>query len=157
MRLLRMRPFLTGDRIALHARFVGTAALLLEPSREENMTIVSVSEGNLIVAVEGWDKLWSLHSRLVIPIQHVAGICADAKIAEGWWHGLRVGGTNLPGVITAGTFYHHGNWIFWDVHHPEKVIVVDLKDERYEKLIIEVADPSEAVVRLREALRSASS
>ena len=43
------------------------------------------------------------------------------------------------------------------MHHPEKVIVVDLKDERYEKLIIEVADPSEAVVRLREALRSASS
>jgi hypothetical protein len=38
-----------------------------------------------------------------------------------------------------------------------KVIVVDLKDERYEKLIIEVADPSEAVVGLREALRSASS
>ena len=65
------------------------------------MTIVSVSEGNLIVEVEGWDKLWSLHSRLVIPIQHVTGICADAKIAEGWWHGLRVGGTNLPGVITA--------------------------------------------------------
>lgn len=119
------------------------------------MTIVCVSEGNLIVEVEGWDKLWSLHSRLVIPIQHVTGICADAKIAEGWWHGLRVGGTNLPGVITAGTFYHHGNWIFWDVHHPEKVIVVDLKDERYEKLIIEVADPSEAVVRLREALHSA--
>jgi hypothetical protein len=93
----------------------------------------------------------------VIPTQHVTGIYADSKIAEGWWHGLRVGGTNLPGVITAGTFYHHGNWIFWDVHHPEKVIVVDLKDERYEKLIIEVADPSEAVVRLREALRSASS
>src|ERR1035437_876501 len=139
------------------SRFVGADAVLLERSSEENMTIVSVSEGNLIVEVEGWDKLWSLRSRLVIPIQHVTGICEDAKIAEGWWHGMRVAGAQVPGVITAGTFYHHGNCIFWDVHHPEKVIVVDLEDERYEKLIIEVADPSEAVVRLREALRSASS
>ena len=119
------------------------------------MTIVSVSEGNLIVEVEGWDKLWSLRSRLVIPVQHVIRVYADPAIAESWWKGLRVAGTHLPGVIAAGTFYSHGNWVFWDVHNPEKAIVVDLRDERYEKLIIEVPDPVDAVARLEAILPKA--
>jgi len=113
------------------------------------MTNVSISDRNLIVEVEGWDKLWSLRSHLVIPIGHVNRVYADPTIAEGWWHGFRVGGAEIPGVITAGTFYQHGNWIFWDVHNPENVIVIDLHDERYEKLIVEVADPSETVARLQ--------
>jgi hypothetical protein len=116
------------------------------------MTSVSVAQGNLIVEVKGWDKLWSLRSHLTIPLQHVSRVHADTTIAEGWWKGLRVGGTNLPGVITAGTFYHHGNWVFWDVHDPAKTIVIDLRDERYEKLIVEVADPVETVGRLSAAL-----
>jgi hypothetical protein len=118
------------------------------------MTTVNVSEGNLIVEVDGWDKLWSLRSRLVIPIQHVVRVYADPSIAIGWWQGLRVAGTHVPGVITAGTFYHHGNWVFWDVHHPEKAVVIDLRDERYEKLIVEVPDPAETVARLESAIGS---
>jgi len=37
--------------------------------------------------------------------------------------------------------------VFWDVHHPEKTIVIDLRDERYNELVVEVDDP-EAAVRL---------
>jgi hypothetical protein len=73
-------------------------------------------------------------------------------VAQSWWLGLRVAGTHVPGVIAAGTFYHHGNWVFWDVHNPENAVVVELRDERYEKLIIEVADPAETVARVREML-----
>lgn len=116
------------------------------------MTIISVSDGNLVFEVEGWDKLWSLRSRLVIPARHVIRVYADPNIAQGWWQGIRVGGTHIPGVITAGTFYQHGNWIFWDVHHPENAVVVDLRDERYAKLIVEVTDPPETVARVLSAL-----
>jgi len=116
------------------------------------MTTVSVSDGYLIVEVDGWDKLWSLKSRLVIPIQHVIRAYADSSIAESWWKGLRVAGTNVPGVIAAGTFYHHGTWVFWDIHNPERAVVVDLRDERYEKLIIEVPDPADTLAVLQAAL-----
>lgn len=61
-------------------------------------------------------------------------------------------GTNLPGVITAGTFYQDGERVFWDVHHPEKTIVIDLDDERYNELIVEVDDPEEAVKLIQTAL-----
>jgi hypothetical protein len=38
------------------------------------------------------------------------------------------------------------------VHHPEKTIVIDLQDERYTELIIEVADPQAAVELIQSAL-----
>ena len=31
--------------------------------------------------------------------------------------------------------------MFWDVHDPEKTVVIRLKDERYARLVIEVEDP----------------
>lgn len=116
------------------------------------MTIVSVTEGNLVVEMEGWDKLWALRSRLSIPINHVARVYADSTIAQSWWKGLKIAGADIPGVISAGTFYHHGKWVFWDVHNPESVVVIDLHDERYEKLIVEVADPADTVTRLQAVL-----
>jgi hypothetical protein len=119
------------------------------------MTEVSLSEGNLVLEVEGWDKLWSLKSRLVIPTEHVIGAYADSKIADAWWKGLRLAGTHVPGVIAAGTFYHHGDWVFWDVHNPENVVVIDLRHERYAKLIIEVSDPTDTVGRLQAGLSKA--
>jgi len=48
-------------------------------------------------------------------------------------------------VITAGTYYHRGQKNFWDVVKKRNAIVVELKDEKYKNLIIEVANPKEAL------------
>jgi len=74
------------------------------------------------------------------------------KPHAGWYHGIRMPGTNVPGVITAGTFYQDGKRVFWDVHHPEKTINIDLHDERYNELVVEVADPDAAVKLIQNAL-----
>jgi hypothetical protein len=58
----------------------------------------------------------------------------------------------VPGLFAAGTFYYHGETVFWDVHDPAQTIVVSLEHERYKKLIVEVADVPETVARLRGAL-----
>jgi hypothetical protein len=116
------------------------------------MVEIVVSGGSLVLHVKGADKLWALKSSLEIPLQHVAGIRADPSVAHGWWHGLRMLGTNLPGVITAGTFYHDGKRVFWDVHNPENTVVIELRDERYSELIVEVADPNKTVEAVRAAL-----
>jgi len=116
------------------------------------MTQLSVADRKLVLEVEGWDKLWSLKSRLEIPLEHVVRIYADPNIAQSWWKGLRVAGTHVPGVIAAGTFYRHGGWVFWDVHNPDKAIVVELRDERYAKLIVEAQDPAETVAAIQTVL-----
>jgi hypothetical protein len=70
------------------------------------MVDLSVTDGKLVLHVRGTDQLWAFKSSLEIPLQHVAGIRADSTIAHGWWHGTRMPGPNIPGVLTAGTFYH---------------------------------------------------
>jgi len=116
------------------------------------MVDVSLADGMLILHVRGADKLWAFKSSLEIPLQHVAGIKADSTIAHGWWHGIRMPGTNIPGVLTAGTFYQDGKRVFWDVHNPDNTIVVELKDERYSELIVEVEDPNFTVELVKSAL-----
>jgi len=116
------------------------------------MVDLSISGGNLLVNVRGADKLWAFKSSLEIPLQHVAGIRADPSIARGWWHGWRIPGTNIPGVITAGTFYQDGKRVFWDIHNPNNTVVIELRDERYNQLVVEVADPNVAVALIQAAL-----
>ncbi|MGC2639400.1 MAG: hypothetical protein WA294_19600 [Acidobacteriaceae bacterium] len=119
------------------------------------MVDLSIAEGKLVLHVRGADQLWALKSTLEIPLQQVTGIRADPEIARGWWHGIRAPGTQIPGVLTAGTFYQHGQRIFWDVHHPDNTVVIDLRDERYNELIVEVADPQAAVALLQSHLSQA--
>lgn len=116
------------------------------------MAEVEHVEDALIVHVKGMDQLWALKSRLEIPLSHVSGAEAAPEVARGWWHGIRTGGTKVPGVITAGTFHQEGERVFWDVHDPEKAIVIRLRDERYARLIIEVEDPLATVAAIQEAL-----
>jgi hypothetical protein len=91
------------------------------------MVEVRIDEDNLILDVQGWDKLWALKSQLAIPLENIRGVKVDPSVARGP-KGLRAPGTYLPGVVTAGTFYQEGKRIFWDVHNPDNVIVIDLAD-----------------------------
>jgi hypothetical protein len=116
------------------------------------MVDLSISNGNLTLHVHGADKLWALKSSLEIPLAHITAIKADPSVAHGWWHGLRMPGTNIPGVLTAGTFYQDGKRVFWDVHNADNTVVLELRDERYNELIVEVADPNAAVEMVKAAL-----
>jgi len=113
---------------------------------------ITVSEGQLHLEVKGLDKLWAFKGRLELPLAHVRGVHADTSIARGWWKGVRSPGTSIPGVIRAGTFHQDDKRVFWDVHDPDKTIVIDLHDERYDQLIVEVADPAATVRQLNAAL-----
>ncbi|MGW1468312.1 hypothetical protein ACWCPT_28650 [Streptomyces sp. NPDC002308] len=118
------------------------------------MALISIDrEGGLMtVEIQGFDKLWSLKSRLEIPLEHVRGATHDPGIArEG--KGIRVGGTYLPGVITAGRFLRHGERLFWDVKNPEKAVVIELADaETYDRLIIEVENPRATVALIEQSI-----
>jgi hypothetical protein len=116
------------------------------------MVSVSIEGDRVRFEVEGWDKLWSLKSQLEIPLSHVIEARVDPEPARGWWHGLKLPGTSLPGVITAGTFYQSDGAVFFDVHDPERTIVVELEHEHYRRLVLEVENPDEVVARLRAAI-----
>jgi len=112
------------------------------------MVEVTISGDRAVFQVERLDKLWALRSRLEIPLEHILGAEHDPESVGRWWHGFKVFGTDMPGLFAAGTFYYHGELVFWDVRHPEQTVIVSLAHERYKKLIIEVADPAFVVTLL---------
>jgi hypothetical protein len=120
------------------------------------MVEITIDGDQIIFEVQGWDVLWSLRSRLQIPLAHIKDAYLDPEPAMGWFQGLKVAGTDLPNIFRAGTFYQQGEWIFWDVHHPENTIVIELEHERYQKLIIEVENPEQEARKIKERLGQGS-
>ena len=116
------------------------------------MVTISIESGLVNFDVEGLDKLWSFRSRLTIPISHIRSARVDTEAARGWWHGLRLMGTSVPGILTAGSFYEQGGMVFYDVHNPDNTIVIELDHERYVRIIVEVEDPLRTVSELERAL-----
>src|SRR3712207_4019694 len=104
-------------------------------------TYVEVHEDHLVVDVRGTEKAMTLLSRLRIPLEHVQGAEANPEIEHTLWRGWGIPGVHLPGLR------------FYDVHgHREKTIVIHLKDETYDRLIVEVEDPAEVVARINDAV-----
>ncbi|CCH30029.1 hypothetical protein ABZ816_31830 [Actinosynnema sp. NPDC047251] len=117
------------------------------------MALVDIDGDDLVVVMEGLDKLWALKSSLTIPLANVRGATADPGIATER-KGIKAPGTHLPGVITAGTFHLDGDKVFWDVKDASKAVVIELADERYARLVLQVDDPRATVALVEDALRS---
>jgi hypothetical protein len=116
------------------------------------MVNVDVEGDRATFTVEGMDKLWSLRSRLEIPIAHITSAEVNHDQVGRWWHGIKLLGTELPGLFGAGMFLYHHEVVFWDVRDPARAIIVSLEHETYKKLIIEVDDPDGTVARLKSAI-----
>jgi hypothetical protein len=119
------------------------------------MVSVVVEGDRVRFEVEGWDKLWALKSRLEIPLAHIKAVRADPEPARGWWHGVRLPGTEIPGVLTTGSFYQRDGFVFYDVHDPERTVVIELAHEHYHRLVIEVENPDDVVSWLQAAIATA--
>jgi hypothetical protein len=117
---------------------------------------IELTPDALIVHMEGADKLWALKSRLEIPLRHVVGARPAVDEARSFSRGLKVAGTALPGVITAGRFYSQGELVFWDVHQAAKAIAIGLRDERYSRLVLEVENPEAEITRIDRAAAAAA-
>ena len=115
------------------------------------MVDVTIEGDAAVFTVVGLDKLWCFRSRLEIPLSHILDVEANTEQVGRWWHGIKVLGTDLPGLFAGGTFRYQGELVFWDVRDPSKAIIVSLDHERYRKLVIEVADPLGVVGTLRAA------
>lgn len=73
-----------------------------------------------------------------------------STFAAPWWSGSC--SAHVPGVIVAGTFHQDGQRVFWDVHDSAKAVVIELYDDTYQRLVIEVPDPRAAVEHIERAV-----
>ncbi len=67
--------------------------------------------------------------------------------------GWRTLGIYIPGIITAGIYRSHGKKVFWDVIRKEKTIIIDLQNDNYKQIVIEVENLEISVGEINEKLR----
>jgi hypothetical protein len=117
---------------------------------------VDIGATQLRVTMSGWAVLWTFRRRLSVPLEHVRGASVDPDVARrGPWLGAGRTDALLDYAVAAGPMLVHGRHEFWDVHHPEKTIAIDLVDEPYERLVLEVSDPAAVVAAVNAAVTSA--
>jgi hypothetical protein len=115
------------------------------------MAAVTVGARALTVEFRGIHRFWTLRRRLNVPLEHIVDARADRSLAAsspGW----RLLGAELPGVVVAGRFISNGERAFWDLRNPDKAVVIELRDERYARLVLEVDDPDAVVAAVHRAL-----
>ncbi len=114
------------------------------------MTKIEVSGDELVVHVQGWDKLLAFKSELRIPLSHIEGVArADDELRE--WKGWQAPGASIPG-FWAGTFHTNDGRAFWDVSGGDKAIAIYLRGDTFSKLVIDVEDPDTAVAMIIHAV-----
>lgn len=117
---------------------------------------VHADRTGLRVDLSGWDAVWALRRQVNARASQVLDAQAVPR-ADTPPLGLRLPGTYVPRLVTAGAYRHrdHG-WAFWCVYRAPRVLRVTLTDHRFRHLVLQVADPDEAAARIREACGHAS-
>jgi len=102
---------------------------------------------NVRFEVLGLHKIWALKSNLIIPRDHIVKAYRNADEVTGL-SGIRAWGTSIPFLFLAGTIFTNEGVVFCDVFDKKNTVIVTLRYEYYNKLIIEVEHPDEAIYLL---------
>jgi hypothetical protein len=116
-----------------------------------NLAAVGVSpDDKLLVRPVGLVRMWALSKGIECPVTNITDVGVSER--KGLVKGFRAPGTHLPGVMTAGTFRSRGEKDLWMVGRAKEVLVIELHDQPYRHLIVQVEDPHAAVEALRAAM-----
>ncbi|MBV9097049.1 MAG: hypothetical protein JO079_03235 [Frankiaceae bacterium] len=130
--------------------------LLLWNVRRPANVRLDVRGDQLIVELRGWDTLYCVKRRIVVPVADVEGVGVYQR-GQVPAEGLRMPGTGVPGVIRAGSYGTGTTRDFWDVRNGAEVLVVQLKPGNgYRRIVLEVPEPREEMLRLRPVLGALS-
>ncbi len=113
-----------------------------------------LTDTELSVHMTGVSGVLALKTRIHIPLEHVTDARVVAtKQAKAEGRGFKVGG-HIPGLVKAGSFGIGEAKQFWYVLRAEQVLVVDLADDQYKRLVLEVDDPAAAAEQIKSKLPS---
>jgi hypothetical protein len=115
------------------------------------MAHITVDQDALRIHLNFWEKIGSLSSNLSFPWSQVRGATADDSFVKDSL-GMRTGGTGIPGFIALGHFRKKGDKIFAQWRHGEQVVIVELSNSRYDRLVLGSKDSRDLEARINAHL-----
>jgi hypothetical protein len=114
---------------------------------------VELESTELIVRFTGWDRVWALRRGARVPVEHITGVRVDARDDAVATLRRRVAGSWIPRRLAAGLFASKGGGRqLWCVHRSPRVLVVGLEQEKWQRLVLEVPDPTGAAAWIEAAM-----
>ncbi|MNI20978.1 hypothetical protein D3C73_744770 [compost metagenome] len=95
----------------------------------------------LVVTFTGLTAVAGLKGELKIPYSSITKVSTEHFKLH--WSAIRVGGTSVPFGYKAGRFVYKGQKYFLSYKNPSQVIILDLQDHAFDKVVIEVGSPKE--------------
>ena len=113
---------------------------------------VELTGDTLVVRFPGTSAFLAFKQPLAIPLAHVRQVDRATHGPDERWESFLGLGTWLPGVVGATRFRHASGRVFWNVSDPANAIVVQLEQEHYSRLVIDVADADGTIATVRAAI-----
>ena len=112
---------------------------------------IRIDGDKLIFELHGVDQILAIKRSISVPLAHVTSV-STGDVPWKVFQQLRVVGTSLPGVVRDGKFIGPDGMMFFEMHHPDRCITVNLDHETYRQIVFEVDDKEAAAQMIREAL-----
>ena len=118
------------------------------------MSRVRIEDGQLIITVQGARKFFAFRSEVSLHLDNVTGVTRGLE-----WKDLpkvldkRIG-TNADSFYYGGYFHQEGRNVFYDLKRRENAVVISVKDESFDTVIIGVDDCEATVDLIEQAIQN---
>jgi hypothetical protein len=112
---------------------------------------VEVEGRDLVVKPRGLGKLWSMRGEVRVPLGTVRSVRPEPNAAS-IPRGLRLPGSHVPRMFSAGSYRGGPGRSFWLVGDGLHGLVIDLAaDAPFDRIVVEVDDPVATVATISQA------
>lgn len=116
------------------------------------MAKVTIKNDRLQVSIGAFEALQALQGSFSVPLTCVLGATEDPNFIRAGSLGIRAPGTGLPGVIARGTFRKSGEKILSLWSRNQEIVVIQLIDHKWDRLIVGCDDAKSLVALINRAL-----
>jgi hypothetical protein len=129
---------------------LGVLISLVFTTASPDQATVGFSDDQVVIAPLGAMRVWSRSRGLTLPATSIVDVgVGDRRELR---RGIRSPGASFPRLLRAGTYRRKEGKDLWFVGRAQHLVVVELVDQPYRRVVLEVAEPEAVVEALRAAL-----
>ena len=117
---------------------------------DRNLATVEAVGDSLVITPRGFNKFWAFKREIKVPLVNVKSVRVVEPRELPW--GWKVPGTDVPGLIRAGSYTRKGEWSFYLFRGGRPVVLIELDGNRFSRIGVETADPNGVATNLNKSL-----
>jgi len=114
---------------------------------------VRIEGDEVVLEIHGVDEILSIKRSIHVPLKHILSVSTET-IPWNIFNAMKLAGADIPHVVKDGRFLSKEGLMFFEMHHPESCITINLDHERYKKIVFEVEDKESAAMMIKNAISS---